>query len=52
MERMTPLELRNEAEELLKLLQSISRSSRSRAKSNNLNNRTIEQFSMINYTAK
>ena len=34
----TPVELRNEAEELLKLLQSISRSSRQRTKSNNLNN--------------
>ena len=30
-----PVKLRNEAEELLKLLQSISRSSRTRAKSNN-----------------
>ena len=37
----TPLKLRNEAEELLKLLQSISRSSRARAKSNNRTNRTI-----------
>ena len=41
----TPVKLRNEAEELLKLLQSISRSSRSRAKSNNRTIRTIEQFS-------
>ena len=40
----TPVKLRNEAEELLKLLQSISRSSRQRTKSNNpnnQNNRTI-----------